>query len=480
MSIFRKPAFHVFISLFVPAVLWALVSFVNHACYRTYALDLGMMNQALFQFSNGTMPMFTQGMGEEMPFLCDHFSPILWLLVPFHWLFGSYALLVVQWIALLTTGWLFCQWVYIRWGNHTLAIAAIWLWAGSFGVWGAVSYDMHTNVLLACGMAALLYCSELGKLWACWCIAVLMLCCKETGGLIAACMTTALAIQPGQSRNLRNGLLFLSAFTLLGFFLTLMWWMPAQCGGMKAASHMTYAHLGGSWGEIAWNGLTHPIDTLRLFYEKPDGSLARTKVVSWLILFLGGAWACWIAPRYLLVFFPLVLLRFFSANPLFWDVQAHYSIELAVLLTVFLVHFFGRFQAQPFSRWMVWLMVLFGGYLSWRVVIGRTEQSHFASVRHYQSVYSDPRLMELIDQTGSDPLCTISNLCPHAAERDGLTVFPNLGRAKWILLDKAGCSTFPLSAEAYQDQMLMLRNHADWKISIETDQFVLFAAAATK
>ncbi|MFM7731138.1 MAG: DUF2079 domain-containing protein, partial [Flavobacteriales bacterium] len=139
MSWLKRPFYLYLLAFMIPAVLWALVSFVNHACFRTYALDLGMMNQALYQFSIGEEPMFTQGLGEPMPYLCDHFSPALILFVPFQWVFGSYGLLVVQWMAALLTGWLLLRWVQGRWSDVTFGIWVHVLWAASFGIWGAIS-----------------------------------------------------------------------------------------------------------------------------------------------------------------------------------------------------------------------------------------------------------------------------------------------------------------------------------------------------
>ena len=61
------------LSLF--ALLFCAISLVNHYQFRTYALDLGMFNHALYNFSQGNIPAFTLGSdGNEMPFLATHFS----------------------------------------------------------------------------------------------------------------------------------------------------------------------------------------------------------------------------------------------------------------------------------------------------------------------------------------------------------------------------------------------------------------------
>ncbi|MFM7309507.1 MAG: DUF2079 domain-containing protein, partial [Flavobacteriales bacterium] len=451
MSWLKRPFYLYLLAFMIPAVLWALVSFVNHACFRTYALDLGMMNQALYQFSIGEEPMFTQGLGEPMPFLCDHFSPALVLFVPFQWFFGSFGLLVVQWLAALLTGWLLLRWVQGRWGDVRLGIWAHVLWAASFGIWGAISFDMHMNVLLACGMAAMLFLAERRKWVPLGWVMLLMIFSKETGGLIAGCMALALAMDrslDGLSRKLLGLFGFIS---ICIFLLVLMWWMPSRCGTMQAASHATYAHLGNSWGEIVWSALNHPLEMLRFMIDRQEGGLARTKVVSWMVILLSGGWACWSAPRYLIVFIPLVALRFLSSNALFWDVNAHYSVELSVVLTLWWVHALARLSSLRMRHAFSLIGALLVGFVSWRVVVSRGIQSNPFSRLHYCSKLSLDELHQTMQLINRESVCATSVLCPHIYTCSEVRLFPNSASSKWILLEKKPVDTFPISSEEYLD-----------------------------
>ena len=78
-------------------LIYCVLSLVNHFSFRTYALDLGMFNQALYFFSTGQNAIYTLDLtGQTYPFLATHFSPILILFAPLRYLFGSYTLLVIQ------------------------------------------------------------------------------------------------------------------------------------------------------------------------------------------------------------------------------------------------------------------------------------------------------------------------------------------------------------------------------------------------
>ena len=90
---------------FVFALIYCSISLVNHYQFRTYALDLGMFNNALYNYSIFNNATFTlDAQGKTMPFLATHFSPITILYTPFFFIFGSYTLLIIQIIAVLLGG----------------------------------------------------------------------------------------------------------------------------------------------------------------------------------------------------------------------------------------------------------------------------------------------------------------------------------------------------------------------------------------
>jgi uncharacterized membrane protein len=95
------------ISVFILfAIIYSSISLVNHYYFRTAALDLGLYNNAIYNFANFSMPKYTLGTsGVEQPFLATHFSLITILYAPFYYIFGSYTLLIIQIFSILFAGY---------------------------------------------------------------------------------------------------------------------------------------------------------------------------------------------------------------------------------------------------------------------------------------------------------------------------------------------------------------------------------------
>ena len=92
--------------LLIFSFIFGLISLVNHYQFRTDALDLGMLNHALYNFAHFEQNLFTIDIaGEEVNYFGDHFSPIMFLYIPFYYLFGSYTLLLIQIVAIAFGGY---------------------------------------------------------------------------------------------------------------------------------------------------------------------------------------------------------------------------------------------------------------------------------------------------------------------------------------------------------------------------------------
>lgn len=78
-------------------LLIAVWSLGNHYLFKTAALDLGLFNKAVFNYSHLQQNYITLLLDDKVVnFLGDHFSVVVILLSPLYYIFGSYALLIVQ------------------------------------------------------------------------------------------------------------------------------------------------------------------------------------------------------------------------------------------------------------------------------------------------------------------------------------------------------------------------------------------------
>ena len=94
-------------------VFYGLITFVNHYQFRTSSDPLGIYTNAIYDYAHfraNDCKLLTPLNAElETPFfdnkLSDHFTPIQFVIAPFYHLFGTYTLLIFQWIAILLGGW---------------------------------------------------------------------------------------------------------------------------------------------------------------------------------------------------------------------------------------------------------------------------------------------------------------------------------------------------------------------------------------
>lgn len=144
-------------------VIYSLISFVNHYLFRTNALDLGMFNHAIYSFSHIKMNYFTLNFwGPELSYFGDHFSPIVFLFSPFYYLFGSYTLLVIQIVFVLFGGYGIYKYacLQITESNTKFLYIPLLILVQFLGIWGifsALSFDFHTNIVAAMMVPWLVY-----------------------------------------------------------------------------------------------------------------------------------------------------------------------------------------------------------------------------------------------------------------------------------------------------------------------------------
>lgn len=84
-------------------IIYCLQSLVNHYFFRTYAHDLGMQNNAAYDYVHFRINDCMLMQPQYTNYLSDHFSIDLMLISPVILIFGNYGLLIAQ-IAFILLG----------------------------------------------------------------------------------------------------------------------------------------------------------------------------------------------------------------------------------------------------------------------------------------------------------------------------------------------------------------------------------------
>jgi len=135
--------------LALAGAVYALVSLVNHYNFRTAALDLGLAAQVVGDWAHLRAAQVSLLIDSPPTnFLSVHFSLTPALAVPLYWLVGgAWALLLVQLGAVLLGGlgvWRYARAQGASSGEAQLALA---FFSVQWGLFSALGFDYHNNVV---------------------------------------------------------------------------------------------------------------------------------------------------------------------------------------------------------------------------------------------------------------------------------------------------------------------------------------------
>jgi uncharacterized membrane protein len=473
------------------ALVYSLVSLVNQVNFRTNALDLGFEAQAVTDFAHLRMPRVTL-LTDAPPtgFLSSHFSLVPALAVPLYYLVGPvWALLLLQ-IGALLLGAL-GAWRYARaqgasegQANWVLAFLAC-----QWGLFSALGFDFHGNVVGAMALPWLALWVAQGRWGRATLAAMLLLLSKENLALWLAFVLLGLAWQHRARRAVvwRAGVGVLVA--LAYFVVITRYVMPlfdtTHRGYVQLAR---YGQLGDSLPAIAWQLLCHPGLLWHTLFTNtlPDPAYDYIKLELWVGILLSGGWAVVRRPWYALMLVPILAQKLLANDAGFWGLNAQYSIEIAPVLTLAVADALLATR-RPAAGLRAWAL---GGVVLFTVVTLYTRRStwydrattNFLVGGHYRSVYPDQAGLQaaLARVPAGVPLSASSTLVPHLADRRDLFLFPVLRTAQLVMLlrEPEEHGAYPLSPAEARTAAAQLRTQPGYRVLYEDAQVVLLARRA--
>lgn len=454
-----------FLVFSVFAIIFCLISLVNHYQLRTYALDMGMYNQAVYSYSHFKNAFFTLGIdGREVPFLGTHFSLITLLYSPLYYLLGSYALLFIQIAAILFGGLAIYKYAKEHFEDDSaIPIVIVIQFFGIWGIYSALSFDYHDNVLGAMLVPWFIYFLEKRRLISSAVFLILILFTKEVMAIWMLFIILGLMIK---NRN-RKGYRYIrfeipaAAFCLAYGVMIIGIIMPQIQGSENNLQFIRYSLLGNSTGEAFTSILQKPQLLLTLLF----GNTLNDPAYNWIktefhtVLILSGGFCLLLRPAYLVMIIPLYALKFLSNDYAMWGINYQYSIEFVPIISLALVDFIT--VTKHYRTGILLIITLMTFAVNIKTMEGRKSKwynpanTQFYRKIHYEhdlnlkSIYS---AMKMIDKDAV--VSASSNLAPHLAERDSLYHFPVVKNAGYIVLLTKDVATYPLSAEEYKTRYL--------------------------
>jgi uncharacterized membrane protein len=295
----------------VYAALYSFITVTRHLTLQTHALDLGYYVQLTWNLARGAGPYVSL---PEMHAWGDHFSPILYLIVPLFWVApGAIVLLVFQSVALALGALAVFGIAARRLGDERPAAVFALLYLLHPSLQGINVRDFHTAALAIPLLLAAIYFAEIERPWLFAAAVLLTLGTRED----AAIPVVGLGIWLALSKRHRLWGAVTAAFALALLVADTRWLMPYFRGAPYP--HLgRYAQLGRSVPEIVTALLLHPFRALA-------GLVTAKRVVYLGALFGPLAFLPLLAPGTLLGLAPSLFENLLGQDPILFDHRTQYQ-----------------------------------------------------------------------------------------------------------------------------------------------------------
>jgi uncharacterized membrane protein len=442
------PLVFVLVLVVLYAVAFSAFTMHRHEVYSSARFDLGNMDQAVWNTSEGRVLETTSLEGENRSRLANHadflliaFAPLYWIYASPHWLLAAQALVV-------GLGALPLFWIARRFLRRDWPAALI---AGAYllnpGLQSANTFDFHSQTLAGTFLLFAFHYLLERRLLPFAAFAVLASACKEEISLLVAMMGVYMLFV---ERRPRWGIpVFLAGVAYFLFVMYLL--IPAfNEGGASELVAERYGVIGGSIGGVVSTFFTDPLSVLAHAFTW-DKLVYLGNLVG-----LGGGLAL-LSPAVLLVPLPEIAINLLADREQMTNINYHYSAPIipfmyvgcAAGLAAVARFLSGRGVSENVLRLVP---VLFAGWVlflnaNMTYVYGPLPFSALNQENPVVMQSLPPERVENIDRAVSlvpdDAKVSASNwIGPHLAHRTHLYLFPTIEDADYVVVDLGRASYF--------------------------------------
>jgi len=471
---YRKDKYFIIVTVAF-CVIYCLISFVNHYNFRTYALDLGLYTNALydyirFQWNDSTVFKVT---AENL--LADHFDLYLIIFSPLSLLFGSYTLLIIQIFFILLGG--LGVYTYFRSYKNTnnLALPAAVFFYLFFGVFSAVSNDYHSNVIAATLVPWLFYYFKGRRIISASILLVLILVSKENTSLWMAFVCLGLVFEYRKDKLLRNYSLAAALICLAYFVMITSLIMPALANS-NTYPHFRYAVLGESPFDSLIGLISHPVESIKTLFVNhtghPSGDYVKAELH--ILVLISGLPLLLRKPQYLIMLIPVYFQKLFHDNYMMWSIDGQYSIEFAPILAIGVFSSISSFRSQRIAYWttiavLVAVLACTIRIMDNTVIFTNKTKIRLYKASHYSRDYDVTIVHDLLSSLPKDAIVSAqSQFLPHLALRDHIYQFPIIKDAEYIVYSCVE-DTYPMDRYDFEILTRGLEEFSTWKVHYKSD-----------
>lgn len=322
---------YLWLSVLLVAFVYSSLSILRHQHFNSSAFDLGIFDQAIWQYSEFQAPYITvrsNRLTENI--LGDHFHPILVLLAPLYWLTDSVEALLIMQALLFAVAivpiFLFTEKRLGQLAGYLFAISYAIFW----GVQKAVEFDFHEIALAVPLVALAIYFIDEKKWRAYFVCLVLLLLTKENLSILVFFFGVYLLTL----RQFKRALISMGAGAVWFVAVTkvfIPYFIDPETTRIDRANnyyrYWSYNNLGSSPLNVLLNAIKNPLLIIKTLFSP------GAKLHTYWLLFHPFLFLAFFSPLFILAI-PLLAERFLSENASLWTADFHYTAVLAPVLVM--------------------------------------------------------------------------------------------------------------------------------------------------
>lgn len=464
-----------YITLFIFAIIYTLISLVNHYHFRTNTLDLGAYTNALYDYAHFNWNDSSSFKEKTENLLADHFDLYLILFSPLIFLFGTYTLLIVQIVSILIGALGIYEFFKDR--SDNIAYWASFYFLAFFGVFSAVSFDYHSNTVASMLIPWFFYYFKSNKIKPVFIIFFLILIAKENMSLFMAFIALGLLIENFKNQSKRK-LLSIGFLICLTWFLVITQFIMPVLSNNGIYPHFHYSSLGNSMAEVIISAFKSPIEALKMLFinhnQAEFGDFIKLEL--WIFLLLSGMFWLIKKPAYLIMLIPIFFQKLWHDNPQMWGVNGQYSIEFVPIFCIGIFSVLSSFidyKKTAIAITIIGVLISSLRLMDNTVVFTNKAQIRFYQAEHYERNFDVKLVHQKLNEIPKETIVsTQSALLPHLALRPSVYNFPSVKDAALIVYCPME-SPYPLQQAEFDSLMNTYKNSNNWIIEFHNKSLVI-------
>lgn len=460
-------------------LFFCLISLPNHYHLRTFAFDLGIYNNSVYQYSHLFNNQHPLANGSVTNFLGDHFAFYTILFSPFYYLFGNYTTLLFQIVAIVFGGYGIYKLVKIICPLKYMAELAMLQFYFFFGFQSALSYDYHDNVIAAALLPWFFYFVKIQHIKKTILFAFLILIGKENMALwlVFICIGLLL-LKENQNQTLKFSLIFISLFSAIYFWLVVAYFMPSFSNANNFG-HFKYDIISQNT-TISFESVKNLFLALFVDTTYPE-NYSAIKIETYLCLAFAGGLSLLINYHYLIMLVPIFIQKMYHNEITKWGICYHYSVEFVAIVVISLFVVISKYIKQPQIKYVtVGLFTLTTLFVTFSKMVERkslwydTQNGNIFCKEHYQNRFDRKTFLEGSSFIPPEAkLSALDNFVPQLANRKCIYLFPAINDAEYLYIAATEYS-YTVTGGEITTQIDSLKKSNSWETVFEKNGFVVF------